>query len=92
MFSWDETKRRSNLEKHGVDFNFVAELDWDRAVLRHDRRKDYGEDRLIAFVFHPAEERLYVAVLTPRPPDLRLISLRKANHREQRDWRRLHDN
>lgn len=91
MFTWDEAKRQSNLAKHGVDFEFAKALDWDRAVLKPDQRKDYGEDRFNAFIPHPADNRLYVAILTPRPPDLRLISLRKANKREQREWRRIHD-
>lgn len=45
---WDETKRRRNLESHGVDFMDAA-LIFEGAVLEAlDTRNDYGEPRLRA--------------------------------------------
>lgn len=46
MFEWNETKRKANLKKHGVDFNAVWEFDWKSATIREDIRSDYGEIRL----------------------------------------------
>ena len=48
MYEWDERKRRLNLLKHGMDFAEVEDFAWESAVIRPDRRRDYGEDRYIA--------------------------------------------
>lgn len=80
MDIWDETKRRADLEKHGVDFRLLAKLDWARAWVFEDRRRDYGERRLIALV--PLGRRLHAVVYTQRNGARRIISARKANRRE----------
>lgn len=46
-----------------------------------DDRKDYGETRLITVGF--LDRRMVVLVWTPRGAARRIISLRKANDREQ---------
>lgn len=82
MWGWDETKRRANLAKHGVDFAEVERLDWEHAVTRTDTRGAYGEPRFVSSV--PLDGRLHVCVWTLRDGAPRLISLRKANPREIR--------
>lgn len=84
MWEWDEAKRRANLEKHGVDFAFVTDFDWQTAVTIEDRRRDYGERRFSATGL--IGDRLYIVVFTPRGDGLRLISLRRANMRDHRKW------
>lgn len=83
-FDWDEEKRHSNLAKHGVDFLSILEFDWTVAQVEEDARFDYGELRLR--VVGPIGNRLHVAILAPREDVLRVISLRKANRRETREW------
>jgi uncharacterized protein len=78
--TWDENKRLSNLATHGVDFGDLAGLDWERAVIFEDHRKDYGEMRLIAMA--PLGARLHVVVFVERSGERRIISARKANSRE----------
>lgn len=80
MFEWDERKRRTNLAKHGVDFNIVWDMEWGKALQTADIRADYGEERFIAFA--PAKGRLYCCAYTEREKNKRIISLRKANKRE----------
>jgi len=47
MTSWDEPKRRSNIEDHGLDFE-GADAIWDNfTITREDAREDYGEKRLV---------------------------------------------
>jgi uncharacterized DUF497 family protein len=47
-FEWDETKSDANFEERGFDFEFAA-LIFDGLTLEvEDRRKDYGERRMIA--------------------------------------------
>ena len=83
-FEWDERKRISNLAKQGVDFRNAVRLDLTRAVVREDRRRDYGELRLIAFAL--LGERLHVLVFTQRRDAVRIISLCRANDREFDDY------
>jgi uncharacterized DUF497 family protein len=80
-YEWDETKRASNLAKHGLDFNEIARLDWGACVTGPDTRNDYGEARLIAV--GPMDGRICAVVYTQRGSMRRIISLRKANRREQ---------
>lgn len=86
MFEWDERKRAATLALRGIDFASVARLDWATAVIVPDDRADYGEMRLR--VTGMIEGRLYMAVVTPRGDRLRIVSLRKANAREQKRWER----
>ncbi|MBI1218835.1 MAG: BrnT family toxin [Rhodobacteraceae bacterium] len=86
MWDWDEDKRRRNAAKHGVDFAAVARFDWASAVVEPDRRRDYGEARLIATGL--IGDRLHILIFTRRGGVTRVISLRKANSREVARWLR----
>lgn len=79
-YVWDEGKRASNLNKHGVDFAEVAQFEWDTALTAQDVRHPYPERRFlsIGLVGH----RVCVLVWTPVNEDRRVISFRKANRRE----------
>jgi uncharacterized protein len=46
-FEWDERKRQSNLQKHGVDFADLESLFAGETVTVLDERFDYGEPRFI---------------------------------------------
>ena len=80
MTAWDENKRLTNLANHGVDFRDLVALDWGRALIFEDRRRDYGEARLIGMA--PLGARLHVVVFVERGGERRIISARKANSRE----------
>jgi uncharacterized DUF497 family protein len=81
--SYDRTKWATNLEKHGFDFEDAAEVFADpRQQTDEVTREDYGEPRFVT-VGH-VRGRLVVVVWTPRGGDeRRVISMRKANAREQ---------
>ncbi len=83
-FEWDEAKRQSNLAQHGVDFEAARRLTWAEAVEAPDRRRDYSEERVVAL--GPIDGRLHAMVFTRRGDAVRVISLRRANDREQRAW------
>lgn len=83
-FEWDRVKAAANLAKHGVRFEDAAEFDWEVSVDRPDRRRDYGETRMIAM--STIRGRLHVLVYAVRANGHRLISLRKANEREYSDY------
>jgi uncharacterized protein len=82
MFEWDKTKQKANLKKHGIDFDVVWDFEWPTAIVEPDVRADYGEARFVAYGF--IDERLHCLAYTARGKHTRVISLRKANAREQR--------
>lgn len=78
LFEWDEAKYRSNLEIHGVAFEYVSKLDWDTALTIEQLRD--GEQRCLTYAL--LGSRLHAVVWTERNHKLRIISFRKANSRE----------
>jgi len=81
-FEWDEAKRSANIAKHGIDFVDVPEMFSGLMLVVPDARKDYGEARQIGFGL--IRGRLMAVVFTEREPGtIRIISARKANHREK---------
>ena len=78
--TFDPAKNALNVERRGLAFELVADIDWDTALLRKDARKDYGERRMQ--VFGLIGPRLHVAIVTYRGDDVHVISLRKANQKE----------
>jgi uncharacterized protein len=83
-YEWNEAKRSATLTERGIDFADMAGFDWNSALAVADDRRDYGEPRLRALGL--IDGRLHAVVVTPRGDALRIISLRKANKREQRLW------
>ena len=45
MFAWDETKRRANLKKHGIDFLDAEKIFSGITLTAEDTREAYGERR-----------------------------------------------
>ena len=78
---FDPDKRAITLEHRGLDMAQTGEI-FDGATLTiADERKDYGEERFITI--GRLEGRMVVVVWTARGVARRIISLRKANDREQ---------
>ncbi len=82
--SFDPAKNARNIDVHGVALSRAADLDWSRALIWQDTRRDYGEQRFLAIA--TIEFRLHVVVYTPRGGKMHVISLRKANRREVRHY------
>ncbi len=81
-YVWDESKRISNLEKHEINFRSVYSFDWNPAEFYPSPR--YGEIRTIAIGYIAG--RLHCVIFTDRREQRRIISIRKANHREMRKY------
>ena len=77
----DAAKRKATLEARGLDMARGDEVFAGATLTIEDDRKDYGEDRFITIGF--LDGRMVVLVWTPRNDTLRIISMRKANEREQ---------
>ena len=77
----DITKRNKTLIERGLDFADAKAVFAGHHFTAEDLRQDYGEVRLISIGL--IQERMVVLVWTPRGEDRRIISMRKANEREQ---------
>ena len=81
-FEWDESKARSNLEKHKVSFVTAAAIFLNGRLERIDDREDYGEFRWIALGCVDAE--VYRVIYTWRGKSLiRIVSAQKASKDER---------
>ena len=78
---WDEEKCRGNLQKHGLSFDDAWQVLAGDTITIPDERYDYGEDRLITL--GRLAGRAVVVVHVDRGEHTRIISMRKANAREQ---------
>lgn len=81
LITYDPAKRDWTLRTRGLDFEDAALVfeGWTAEV--EDRRKDYGEARIICFGL--LRSRLVLIGYTPRGPGRHVFSMRKANDREQ---------
>lgn len=78
---FDDNKRQATLENRGLDFVRCGEIFEGLHLTIEDRRLDYGEPRYLTIGM--LDGRMIVFVWTPRGSDHRIISMRKANDREQ---------
>jgi uncharacterized DUF497 family protein len=80
MFEYDESKSRSNYEKHGIDFVEAQRL-WDDPDRIIEAIAAYiGELRY--FVTGKLNGKFYTAVITYRNSNIRIISVRRSRKRE----------
>lgn len=80
---WDEPKRRANLEKHGLDFADVSELDWGNAVVEDGKPDADGRRRLKAIgYFRDGTAAVVFAILGSEA--ISIISFRPASEKERR--------
>jgi uncharacterized DUF497 family protein len=83
-FTFDPAKNERNIAERGLSFELASELEWDTALIVEDTRRDYGETRLrVLAMLHG---RLHAVVVTPRNDELRVISFRKANRKEEQQY------
>ena len=86
-YEWDEAKNRSNFTKHGLDFADAEQVLSGPCVTFADERLDYGEERLITLGLLTG--RVVLIAHAPRGNDItRIISMRKANRREQKIYQK----
>lgn len=79
-FTWDETKRQANLQKHGLDFADAEKVFSGPMVLFEDLRNDYGEQRMIGI--GQLESLVVLIVHVETDEQIRIISMRKADSDE----------
>ena len=81
---FDPAKNAANMASRGLPFELVEQMEWATALMEEDTRKAYGERRFQVLGFIGG--RLHAVVFTPREGKVHVISLRKANAREVKDY------
>jgi len=81
QIEFDEAKRAKTLQERGLDFGEAGAVFATATVTFADTRADYGEERFNTIGF--LHGRMVVVAWTPRGAARRIISMRKANEREQ---------
>ncbi|RLD80676.1 MAG: BrnT family toxin [Bacteroidetes bacterium] len=83
-FEWDNKKNKSNIKKHGIDFNDAEQIFENPLLIKEDNRFDYGEKRWIGI--GRLLEFVVVVIFTFRNKVIRIISLRLANKNEKEGY------
>lgn len=81
QFEWDETKRQTNIQKHGIDFVGIERVFDGQTVTILDSRFDYGEPRFITVGLLKGDA--VVIAHTETDEVIRIISVRKASKNEE---------
>jgi len=79
--TFDPAKRQRTMDTRGLDMRRAGEVFAGLTLTVTDDRRDYGETRFITIGL--LDSRMVVMVWTWRDGARRIISLRKANDREQ---------
>lgn len=82
--TFDEAKRSRTLAERGLDFAEATQVFAGLLIEFPDLRQEYGEERLVTVGFLDA--RMVMVVWTWRGANRHIISMRKANRREQRRY------
>lgn len=86
-YTWHERKRRTNIRKHGIDFDDAKRVFDGPTLEREDDREDYGEVRVYAIGV--MVDILVTVIYTERGEDERhIVSAWKAEPHEQRAYYR----
>jgi len=83
-FEWDEAKRRSNVRRHGIDFEDAAAVFAGETITFLDDRYDYGEMRFLTFGLLWGEVVAIVHIETDEV--IRVISVRRASKDEEENY------
>ncbi|MFZ4540986.1 MAG: BrnT family toxin [Rickettsiales bacterium] len=85
--SYDPTKRDRTIKERGLDFEQAAEVFAGNHFDFEDLRINYGEKRTITVGF--LNQRMIIVVWTPRKKKRHIISMRKANEREKKQYQEI---
>ncbi|MEM7617027.1 MAG: BrnT family toxin [Pseudomonadota bacterium] len=80
--SYDQNKRLATLKDRGLDFEDAIIVFAGDTIEMVDKRKDYGEERIICYGW--LQERMVVIGYVKRGDKRHIFSMRKANDRERK--------
>ena len=82
--TFDHQKNASNIRERELSFELAAEFEFETAHVETDTRRDYGETRYVAI--GKLFSRVHVLCFTETSEGIRVISFRKANDREVKEY------
>ena len=82
-FEWDENKNARNKEKHGISFEDASDVFNDKHRIQYIVRRN-GKKRFITI--GKAFQAIITVVYTTRKLVIRLISARRSNKEERKDY------
>jgi uncharacterized protein len=85
VYVWDEAKRKSNLEKHGLDFRDAYLVYENPDKCTYDASRD-DEYRLMDVALAVVRGRLLTLVYTEQDDQVRVISFRNDSRTERRQY------
>jgi uncharacterized protein len=85
VYVWDEAKRKSNLKKHGLDFEdaYLIYENPDKCTYEASRDDEY---RLMDVALAVIKGRLLTLVYSVRGDKVRVISFRNASREERKRY------
>ncbi len=86
QFEWDDAKRVTNLDKHGLDFFDVVEVFEAPHVVVPSAHENEPRFLVIGIL----RERFVTVVYTMRGAVIRIISFRRSRHEEKQRYLSLH--
>ena len=81
---WDNNKAAANLIKHKIDFEDAKNIFLDTNCLEREDKRDYDETRIQ--VIGIVNQVVLLVVYTKRNGRYRIISARRANKNERRQY------
>jgi uncharacterized DUF497 family protein len=90
-FEWDAAKAAANVKKHAVSFDEASTV-FDDLLAAIIDDEDHSDDELREIIIgHSVLNRLLLVSFTERSKDtIRIISARKANKRERKEYEESH--
>jgi uncharacterized DUF497 family protein len=85
VYVWDEVKRKSNLQKHGLDFRDAHLVYENPDKCTYDASRD-DEYRLMDVALAVINGRLLTLVYTEQDDNVRVISFRNASRTERKQY------
>ena len=83
--TYDINKDQINRYKHhGISLADAEHLEWDLLIAEQDTRYDYDDIRMLGFA--PMGRTVYCVVFTEEDDQYHIISLRKADKKEVRNY------
>ena len=80
-YEWDEAKRQSNIQKHGIDFIGIEKVFAGETITILDDRFDYGQTRVITVGL--LSGHVVVIAHTETDEVIRIIAVRKGTKNEE---------
>lgn len=91
IFEWDAGKEKINIKKHGMSLEagMLVFKDFYRIESYDEINSTSGEDRYITIGLSETTRMLYVVYTTREHKTIRLISVRRAEPYEEKQYRQI---